>query len=73
MKPKLLSLAIGLGIPVLAVMVATPIIGQSPAQILGLPVMYFWIFAWFPLTTLCLWISWHFFDRHDTEQEGLTK
>lgn len=31
--------------------------------------MYFWIFLWFILTSICLAASWHLFDRKYYEIE----
>lgn len=43
------------------------ILGRSEAMVLGIPLVYFWVFAWFVLTTLCLAASWYLFDRGDFE------
>ncbi|MCL4414784.1 MAG: DUF3311 domain-containing protein [Actinobacteria bacterium] len=59
-----LSLAIGLGVPVVAIMVVLPILSGSKMTIAGLPFVYFWLFLWFPLTSVCLFLSWWISDRH---------
>ncbi|WP_020494796.1 DUF3311 domain-containing protein [Sciscionella marina] len=61
------SLLIGLGIPALALFAGIPAVAGSTVTVLGFPLVFFWIFCCFPLTTLCLWISWRFFDRQVTE------
>lgn len=58
------NIAIGLLIPLIAILGVTPFIGHMETLVFGFPILYFWIFLWFPLTSLCLSISWHFFDRH---------
>lgn len=64
------SLLIGLGIPAAALFVGIPVFGSVDATVLGFPLVFFWLFCCFPLTTVCLWISWHFFDRdHHREQQ----
>lgn len=57
------SLVVGLGIPAAAVLVGIPLVAGSSASVAGFPLVFFWMFCCFPLTTLCLWISWRFFDR----------
>ncbi len=37
-------------------------LGPIHAIVFGFPLVFFWMFCCFPLTTLCLWVSWHFFD-----------
>jgi hypothetical protein len=57
------SLLIGLGIPALAILVGTTLVSDTDVFVAGVPLLFFWMFCCFPLTTLCLWISWRFFDR----------
>lgn len=57
------SLIIGLVIPVVGVLGGIIAFADTSVFVFGIPLLFFWIFAWFPLTSLCLWISWHFFDR----------
>jgi hypothetical protein len=44
--------------------------GHSAAEVLGFPIVFFWMFCCFPLTTLCLWVSWRYFDRRHYPREG---
>ncbi|WP_218010620.1 DUF3311 domain-containing protein [Neobacillus soli] len=64
------SVLVGLLIPFVAVLGVIPFISKSDITIMGFPILYFWVFLWFPLTTICLSISWHFFDRHVYEEGG---
>jgi len=64
------SLLIGLVLPFVAILGVIPFISTLNVTVLGFPILYFWVFLWFPLTTACLCISWHFFDRHTYEEEG---
>jgi hypothetical protein len=57
------SILIGLGIPVLAIGLGIPLVSDTQVWVLGMPLLFFWMFCCFPLTTACLWISWRFFDR----------
>ncbi|MDQ8935839.1 DUF3311 domain-containing protein [Acinetobacter rudis] len=54
-----------IGIPLFGVVGALPIINKLKIHILGIPIIYAWMFLWFILTTICLWICWYVFDRHD--------
>jgi hypothetical protein len=67
------SLVIALGIPALACFVGVPLTAESSVRILGMPLVFAWMFAWMPLTTLCLWVSWRRFDEaryRDVEGSG---
>lgn len=55
------SLVIGLGVPAVAILVVMPLIANTDVAVAGIPLLFVWIFAWFPLTSLCLWLAW----RHD--------
>ncbi len=59
------SLLIAMGIPAIAVLVGIPVISQSNATIFGMPVIFGWLFAWLPLTTLCMWVSWRYLEREE--------
>jgi hypothetical protein len=63
------SVFIGLVIPFLAVVGGVAILGRSQSLIMGIPVVYGWVFLWFVLTTLCLATSWYLFDRRFYEDE----
>jgi hypothetical protein len=63
------SVVVGLVIPFVAVVGGVAGLGRSEAMVLGLQLVYFWVFLWFVLTTLCLAASWYLFDRGDFEDE----
>jgi nitrate/nitrite transporter NarK len=63
------SVVVGLVIPFVAVVGGVAVLGRSEAMVLGLPLVYFWVFLWFVLTTLCLAASWYLFDRGDFDDE----
>lgn len=63
------SVLIGLVIPFVAVVGGVAFLGRSELLIAGMPIVYFWVFLWFILTSVCLAASWHFFDRGDFEEE----
>lgn len=62
------SLIVGLFIPFIAVIGGIPLFRTLDVSILGFPILYFWMFLWFPLTSVCLWISWYAFDRKKYEE-----
>lgn len=57
------SLMVGMGIPALAVVVGILVASQSTNTILGIPMVFAWLFAMLPVTTLCFWFSWRFLER----------
>lgn len=65
------SLLVGLVIPFVAVVGGVAVLGRSEALVLGIPIVYFWVFLWFVLTSVCLAASWYLFDRkyYDGEED----
>jgi Protein of unknown function (DUF3311) len=63
------SVLVGLVVPFVAVVGGVAVLGPSSALVAGIPVVYFWMFLWFVLTTVCLAASWFFFDRKEFEDE----
>ena len=57
-------LALGLGIPVLAVVPTIPLLSRLDIVWFGLPVAAWWLFACIPLTSACLFGCWWWRDRH---------
>ena len=57
------SILIGLVVPALALVVGIPLVSDTSIYVAGIPLLFFWVFLWFPLTSICLWISWNVFDR----------
>jgi hypothetical protein len=57
------SVIVGLGIPAVAILVVMPLLANTDIDVLGIPLLFLWMFAWFPLTSLCLWLAWRH-DRH---------
>jgi hypothetical protein len=66
------SVVVGLVIPFVAVVGGVAVLGGSETTVAGIPVVYFWMFLWFVLTTVCLAASWFLFDRGEfgDEEEG---
>jgi predicted ABC-type exoprotein transport system permease subunit len=58
------SLLIGLGIPIIGILVVMPLIADTSVHVFGIPLNFFWIFLMFPVTTLALWISWRIDGPH---------
>ncbi|CAA9460986.1 MAG: hypothetical protein AVDCRST_MAG14-2441 [uncultured Rubrobacteraceae bacterium] len=70
---KLGSVMVGLVIPFVAVVGGVAFLGRSEIMVAGMPIVYFWVFLWFVLTSVCLAASWYFFDRKDFEDEEETE
>jgi nitrate/nitrite transporter NarK len=60
---------VGLVIPFVAVVGGVAVLGRFEFRVAGIPIVYFWVFLWFVLTTVCLAASWYLFDRKDFEEE----
>ncbi|MFJ7407660.1 MULTISPECIES: DUF3311 domain-containing protein [unclassified Lysinibacillus] len=54
---------IGLVLPVVSVIAGLIYFRYSEHFILGFPILYFWMFLWFILTSICISCSWFFFDK----------
>ncbi len=67
------SILVGLVIPFVAVGGGVAFLGRSELLVAGIPIVYFWVFLWFILTSACLAASWYFFDRGDFEDEEETE
>lgn len=64
------SLLIGLCTPVVLTLGGVLALGSSTTVVLGFPLVFVWVFCCCPVTTICLWVSWHFFDSpHYTDRE----
>lgn len=63
------SILIGMILPFVAIVGVLPFIASSNTSIMGFPIIYFWIFLWLPLTSLCLWVSWMLYDRHNLKRD----
>jgi len=62
-----LNLLIGLVVPFVGLIGGIIVFRYSEFFVLGFPILYFWIFIWFILTSICISISWHFFDSKNLE------
>jgi hypothetical protein len=67
------SILVGLVIPFVAVVGGVVLLGRSEFLVAGIPIVYFWVFLWFVLTSVCLAASWYLFDRRDFEGEGASE
>lgn len=59
------SFLVGVVIPFMGVIGAMPYINRWHAAVRGIPMLFFWLFLWFPSTFVCLAIAWYVFDRKD--------
>ena len=70
MLSRVAAVIIGLIVPMFAIVVLFPWYDRVNPLILGFPFLYFWIFLWFPLTTLCLYGAWRLENRAIQGEEG---
>jgi hypothetical protein len=63
------SVLVGLVVPFVAVVGGVAVLGGSQSLVMGLPIVFLWVFLWFVLTTVCLAASWYLFDRRYYEGE----
>jgi hypothetical protein len=63
------SVLVGLVVPFVAVVGGVAVLGGSQSLVMGVPIVFFWVFLWFVLTTVCLAASWYLFDRRYYEGE----
>lgn len=64
------SVLLGLVVPLVGVIGGVAFLSGSEAIVLGLPVVYLWVFAWFMLT---LASSWYPFDSKDYDEDGIAR
>lgn len=62
-KKNILRFIVVIVIPFVAVVLMLPLINTFNLTVLGMPLIYAWMFLWFILTSLCLLLSWYCFDR----------
>lgn len=58
-----LKFFIGFIVPYVGVLGPLPWIASRDLFVLGIPLIYGWVFLWFFLTAGCMWVCWQFFDR----------
>jgi predicted ABC-type exoprotein transport system permease subunit len=64
------SLIIGLGLPIVGVLVIMPLLADSTIHVFGVPLLLMWIFVMFPLTSLCLWLAWRIDEPYYRDAPG---
>ena len=57
MKNRMFTIIIGFVVPFCAIILCFPIYNRIEPFVLGFSFNYFWLFAWLPLTALCLFIA----------------
>lgn len=67
MKKTFFNVAIGVLTPFVGVIGGITLFRSSEQFVLGFPILYFWIFLWFILTSICISLSWYFFDRNEVD------
>lgn len=66
MKSRTATWIIGFCIPMTAIVLAFPLYNRVEPQILGFPFVYFWVFIWLVLTSVCLMIGFRL-DPYNTK------
>lgn len=64
------SLWLGLGVPSFALLVVMPLLANTDVYVAGIPLLFLWVFACFPLTSLCLYLAWRMDQRHYPEDSS---
>lgn len=64
-RNKLYSFILSVVIPYIGIFSGIYLFKYSEKLVFGFPILYFWIFLWFFLTSLCLSLAWFFFDKAD--------
>lgn len=52
------SIAVGGLVPAFALLVVMPLLANTSLTVLGLPLLFAYVFFLFPFTSLCLWLAW---------------
>jgi hypothetical protein len=52
------SIVIGGIVPAIALLLVMPLLADTDVVVLGIPLLFAYVFALFPVTSLCLWIAW---------------
>ncbi|KAF3998914.1 DUF3311 domain-containing protein [Glaciimonas immobilis] len=60
---------IGIGIPYIAVIALLPWVNAVNTNVFGVPFIYFWIFIWMILTSVCMLACWIFFDSKNVDAD----
>ena len=68
------SVVIGGVLPIAALLVVMPLLANTSVSVAGVPLLFAYVFALFPLTSLCLWVAWRideprYRDREVTRDE----
>lgn len=58
MKGRFWTVIFVLVIPYIAIVALFPWYNRAEPFVFGIPFVYFWIFSWFFLTSLCMYIGW---------------
>lgn len=62
-KKNILRFIVVIIVPFVAVVAMLPLINRFNSTVMGIPLIYAWMFLWFILTSLCLLLSWYCLDR----------
>ncbi|MET3790813.1 DUF3311 domain-containing protein [Aquamicrobium terrae] len=60
---KLPTMLIGMGVPILLIVIVPPFLNDPNLTWQGIPVLLLWMFLCIPATALCLIVCWYCFDR----------
>ncbi len=66
------SIAIGGVVPAVALLVVMPLIARTSVDVLGVPLLFAYVFVLFPFTSLCLWLAWRIDEPRYRDEEPVT-
>ena len=63
MRPHPMSVVMAFGVPVALLVGGVLLLGGSAATIMGIPVVFVYVFALFPVTSGLMYLAWRRYDR----------
>jgi hypothetical protein len=63
------SVVIGGVLPIAALLVVMPLLANTSVSVAGIPLLFAYVFALFPLTSLCLWVAWRIDEPRYRDRE----
>lgn len=66
------SIVIGGGVPAVALLVVMPLLARTSVDVLGVPLLFAYVFVLFPFTSLCLWLAWRIDEPRYRDEQPVT-
>jgi hypothetical protein len=72
MKSRIPAIIVGFCIPMIAILVLFPFYNRAEPFVFGFPFVYFWLFIWLLITSLCLLIAYRIdpYNRPDVLEKA---